>query len=225
MRISTPQGVWLAQPLYLKREWISHSAPLMMNSWMLTMMASSGVILLKFLYPSEAVVGIYAVVAQTGTLIVLFANTVNRLYLPLMSLFMERRDAASMHHLMQHRLVVVGGLAGLFFCSIAVFGQEVLAWFGPHFPDGYFALCILAAGASISAMFSDAPYYLQFMKRTHNVFVTTMCAMILNLIFTTVLSYHMGLVGAACGYSISMSLLFLIQRVQISRHPSLNVSS
>lgn len=225
VRISTPQEVWQARPSFLKREWISHSAPLLMNSWMLTVMASSGVILLKFFYPSEAVVGIYAVVAQTGTLIVLLANTINRLYLPLMSLFLERRDSASMHRLMRHRLVVVGGLAGLFFCGVVVFGQQVLAWFGPHFPDGYFALCIIAASASISAMFSDAPYYLQFMRKTRSVFITTLCAMILNLILTTALSYYMGLLGAALGYSISMPLLFLIQRFQIFRHLSQNVIS
>lgn len=217
-RLSTPPEVWQARPSYLKREWIGHSAPLLLNGWMLTVMASAGVIFLKFFYPSEAVAGIYAVAAQTGTLIVLLANTTNRLYLPLVALFLERRDSASMRHLMRHRLIFVGGLAGLFFCGVVIFGKQVLAWFGPHFPSGYFALCILAAGASISALFSDAPYYLQFMKKTRIVFITTLSATILNLILTTVLIYHLGLVGAAIAYSISMPMLFLIQRFQISRN-------
>lgn len=215
---SMPQEVWRAEPSMLHRKWLRRSAPFLFNSWMLSMIASSGVIVLEILFTSQSVVGTFAVAAQTGTFIVLLANTTNRFYLPLMSLYMERHDRASMQHLMWHRLMVIGGLAALFVSAVLVFGRDILGWFGPSFRSGYSALCVLAIGASVNALFSDAPYYLQFMKHERDVFVTTGIAVVVNLTLTVLLGYRFGAVGAALGYSVSMGLLFGTQRLLASRH-------
>ena len=57
-------------------------------------------------------------------------------------------------------------------------GRNILGWFGPSFTEGYEAMLVIAAGASVNAMFSDSPYYLQFIKRSRDVFVTTAFAMV-----------------------------------------------
>ena len=205
-------------PRYLPRKWLHRAAPLLVNSCMLSLMASSGVIILELLFTSDSVVGTYAVVAQTGTFIVLLANTTNRFYLPLMSLFMERGDRPSMLRLMRHRLTVIGGLAAAFLTTVLAFGDRILALFGPGFTDGYEALCVLAVGASINAVFSDAPYYLQFMKRSRSVFMSTALGTTVNLVLTYWWSERLGLVGTAYAYTASMGLLFTLQRLQVSHH-------
>ena len=99
-----------------------------------------------------------------------------------------------------------------------LFGREVVAADKDFDPLSYEAMLVIAAGASVNAMFSDSPYYLQFIKRSRDVFVTTAFAMVLNIVLTVALSHHLGMLGAAYGYSISMSLFFLVQRAQVSRH-------
>jgi len=215
---SMPEDFWHAQPHFLRRKWLRRAAPFLINSSMLSLMASSGVIILELLFTSESVVGTFAIAAQTGTFIVLLANTTNRFYLPLMSLYLERRDKASMRRLLAHRIGVMSGLSLLFLSVVVLLGEDILAWFGPKFRDGYPALCVLAVGASVNAMFSDSPYYLQFMKRERQVFYTSAVALVMNLGLTTTLGYYLGAVGAAYGYAISMSFLFLSQRLQASHH-------
>jgi len=217
-RLTMPEETWRANPAFLKTKWVRRAVPLLLNSWMLSVMAGSGVIVLELLYPSDAIVGTYAVAAQTGTFIVLLANTANRFYLPLTSTFMERSDGVSLRRLMRHRLIVVGGLAIAFLTAVATFGQIVLDWFGPHFSHGYQVLCVLAVGASINAIFSDSPYYLQFMKRSRSVFVSTSYAVAINLALGFYLSDRFGALGAAYGYSLSMGFLFVRLRYQTHRH-------
>ena len=215
---SMPTEVWDARASFLKEKWLLRASPFLVNSWMLSVIASSGVIILEILYTSESVVGTYAVAAQTGTFIVLLANTTNRYYLPLMSLFMERRDKLAMRRVMRHRLAVIGGLALVFVWAIIVFGEIILGWFGTSFREGYDALCVLAIGASLNAVFSDSPYYLQFMKHGRGVLLSTTLGVIINLSLTASLGYHFGALGAAYGYTISMGLLFLSQRLQAAHH-------
>ena len=218
IRRHTPGAAWIARPRYLAAKWVRRAAPLLMNSCMLSIMASSGVIILELNHPALAEVGIYAVAAQTGTFIVLLTNTANRFYLPLVSLYLERHDVATMRRLLRHRLILIGGLALWLGMLLAWQGRNILGWFGPSFTEGYEAMLVIAAGASVNAMFSDSPYYLQFIKRSRDVFVTTAFAMVLNIVLTVALSHHLGMLGAAYGYSISMSLFFLVQRAQVSRH-------
>lgn len=218
VRHAIPARCWHAKPTYLSGKWLRRGMPFLFNSWMLSVIASSGVILLELLFTSDSVVGIYAVAAQTGTFIVLLANTTNRFYIPLMSIYMERRDPLAMRHLSQHRLVVLGSLTVLFFGGVVIFGREILSWFGDDFREGYEVLCVLAAGASVNALFSDSPYYLQFIKRQREVFITTSLALLLNLMLTVLMGFWYKGVGAALGYALSMSLLFLTQRLLVVYH-------
>jgi O-antigen/teichoic acid export membrane protein len=217
-RLTMPEDTWRAKPSFLKAKWMRRAVPLLLNSWMLSVMAGSGVIVLGLLYPSDAIVGTYAVAAQTGTFIVLLANTANRFYPPLTSMYMERSDASSLRRLMRHRLLVVGGLALAFLTGVAVLGQAILDWFRPNFRHGYEVLCVLAVGASVSALFSDPPYYLQFTKRSRSVFVSTSYAVAINLALGFYLSDRFGAVGAAYGYTLSMCFLFIRLRYQTSRY-------
>jgi O-antigen/teichoic acid export membrane protein len=218
IRRHTPDAAWTARPRFLVKKWVRRAAPLLMNSCMLSIMASSGVIILELNHPVVAEVGIYAVAAQTGTFIVLLTNTANRFYLPLVSLYLERHDVATLRRLLRHRLILIGGLVLWLGMLLVWQGRNILGWFGPSFTQGYEAMLVIAAGASVNALFSDSPYYLQFIKRSRDVFVTTAFAMGLNIVLTAALSRDLGMLGAAYGYSISMSLFFLVQRSQVSRH-------
>jgi O-antigen/teichoic acid export membrane protein len=90
--------------------------------------------------------------------------------------------------------------------------------FGHGFADGYLALCICALGASFNTLFSDSPYYLQFMGQSRIVVTLTGIATACMLISSLLLSEHYGATGVAIAYALSITILFCSFKFLASRH-------
>jgi O-antigen/teichoic acid export membrane protein len=150
-------------PRQHKKKWLRRSLPLVFSSLMMTVMTSSGVVILELLFPSGMAVGTYAVAAQTGGFISLIGTSTNRYYLPMMVVMIEHRDKKAIQRLMSQRTWALGGMILILLTILILSGQKILELFGAHFGTGYNTVLIIAAGASISALFADTPYYLQFM--------------------------------------------------------------
>jgi O-antigen/teichoic acid export membrane protein len=221
MRLSSffkPLAVGQANPLINGASWLRSSLPLVMNSLMMTVMTSSGVVILALLFPSSREVGIYAAAAQTGGFISLIGTSTNRYYLPMMVAFMEHRDKESIRQLMQERVLIVGGLILTLLFIIYLYGDRILGLFGAHFYAGYTTLVIIAVGAAFSALYADIPYYLQFMGRKRTVFYLTLAATLSMVIFSFVLGSSIGMTGVALAYMTSVTLLFISLRLTAALH-------
>ena len=205
-------------PLILAKKWLSRSLPLVFNSLMLAIMTSSGVVILELLFPSGLEVGIYAVAAQTGGFISLIGTSTNRYYLPIMVVYVERHDKQSIQRLIKQRTLVIGGLILALFTVIAFFGQDLLNLFGPHFAGGYLTLVIIGVGASMSALYADMPYYLQFLGFNRTVLGATLLAMLTMLTLAFLLGKSYGPIGVATAYMIPIALLFIGFRIMVSLH-------
>ena len=213
VRVTMPRPVWKSPFAYQKRKWLRRAIPFLLTSLLLGISASSGIVVLEMLYPSDAVVGTYAVAVQTGTFVVVIATSTNRYYLPIMAVFMERRDEQSMQRTMRQRLTFVSILSLLFLGFVIVFGHAILDLFGPNFNSGYSSLCIIATGAVVTTVFADTPYLLQFTEANKMVVLATALAVVTNISLTVTLAQNYGSIGSAWGYTISMGLLFLILKV------------
>ncbi len=213
-----PLAVDHADPLINGASWLRNSLPLVMNSLMMTVMTSSGVVILVLLFPSSREVGIYAAAAQTGSFISLIGTSTNRYYLPMMAAFMEHRDKDSIRQLLQERALIVGGLILSLLIIIYWYGDNILGLFGAHFSTGYTALVIIAVGAAISALYADIPYYLQFMGRKRIVFYSTLAATSSMVLLSFVLGSSLGMTGVAFAYMTSVTLLFLGLRIIAELH-------
>lgn len=189
--------------------WLKVSLPLVMNSLMMTIMTSSGVVILEILFPSGVEVGIYAAAAQTGGFISLIGTSTNRYYLPKMVVLSERRNKVSIEGLIKERVLVVGGMIVSILAMIYLFGEAILGLFGRHFQTGYDTLLIIATGAAISALYADIPYYLQFMEHKRLVFYATLSAVAAMVGFSFILGSLLGIVGVALAYTIPVTLLFI----------------
>jgi len=203
-----------AQP----REWLRGSVPFLLNSMLLTLLAQSGVVILAFVSESDSVVGRYAMAAQIGTFIVLLATSTNRLYLPRISVLMERRDRDAMLRLARERLRLIGGISIVYLLAILAFGRSILGVFGEDFVAAYPALCWIAAGAAVSTMFSAAPYYLQFNSRNGVVLGATAVAVAISVVLCLVLGPRLGSLGAAVAYAVPLAALFATLRFLGIRH-------
>ena len=97
--------------------------------------------------------------------------------------------------------------------AIIVFGKKMLGLYGPEFTAAYPALCLIAAGASVSVWFAMAPNYLKFIGRGNLVLGVTAAAGALNVLLLLLWARHYGATGAAAAYAISlasMAILFLV---------------
>jgi len=199
-------------------KWINRALPLLVYSLMMTIINSAGPIILHALHPSGFQVGLFAVVMQTSALVVLIGTSTNRYYLPMLMVLLERRDAKGAKSLLFKRIQLISGLITIYIGTIFAFGADILELFGPQFTDGYLALCICTLGASITTLFSDAPYYLQFMGQSRLVVTLTAITTACMLIMSIVLSQHYGATGVAFAYAAPVTLLFCSLKLLASQH-------
>ncbi len=198
--------------------WLRRSLPLLISSLMMTLLTSSGVIVLELLYPSEAAVATFAVAMQTSGFISLIGTSTNRYYLPMLVVLLERRDHNGIYRLLNKRMRLIAAFITLFLLIIAQWGGEILALFGEDFSQGSQALFICAGGACFSTLFADSPYYLQFMGRNRLVvgLMSLSAATMLGLSF--VLGSRYGAIGVAIAYALPTLLLFSSLKWLASRH-------
>lgn len=219
VRAASPTELSHAKPdLQGRRKWLKKSLPLLISSVMMTVLTSAGTIILEVLYPSQAVVGTYAVAMQTASLISLIGTSTNRYYLPMLVVLLERRDFIGVKALLAKRMKLIVCFITVFLGIIGIFGQEILSLFGSYFSQGYQALCICAVGAAFSSLFSDSPYYLQFMGRNRLV-VSLISLAALSMIFLAfTLGSRYGATGVALAYAVTTALLFFSLKWQSRQH-------
>jgi len=164
------------------------------------------------------VVGTYAVAMQTAGLISLIGTSTNRYYLPMLVVLLERRDQSAIKALLGKRMRLIACFIVVFLGIIGVCGQEILNLFGSDFSQGYQALFISAAGAAFSTLFSDSPYYLQFMGRNRLV-VSLMSLAALSMVgLSFILGSRYGATGVALAYAVPTMLLFSSLKWLSNRH-------
>lgn len=214
----TPYAARHASAEFRIKKWLSRSLPLVMNSLMMSMMTSGGVVIMELIHPSGLEVGIYAVAAQTGGFISLIGTSTNRYFLPMIVVMMERRDSAGLRAIIHKKSAIVGGLILSLLVVIFFYGEAILDLFGNQFGQGYLTLLIIACGASFSALFADVPYYLQFMGRHRLVLRLTLLAVLSMWMISALLGPGFGPVGVAIAYAAPVIVLFSSLRIVAAIH-------
>lgn len=218
-RVTTPKPLLLAQPTSQnRRKWLINAIPLLISSLMMTVLTSAGTIVLEILHPSKFEVGLFAVVMQTCALASLIGTSTNRYYLPMLVVLIERRDTNGIRHVLRERTRLVSLLLMLYLTTISAFGVEILALFGPDFSQGYLALCISSLGATMSTIYSDSPYYLQFMGQNRLVVGLMAVTAMTMLGLSFLLGRQYGATGVAIAYAAPTALLFLSLKFLANRH-------
>jgi O-antigen/teichoic acid export membrane protein len=218
-RFASPKPLRQAKPTsHDRRKWLSNALPLMLSSLMMTVLTSAGTIVLEILYPSEFQVGLFAVSMQTCSLISLIGTSTNRYYLPMLVVLIERQDTSGVKYLLVKRIRLVTLLTLLYLIIIGIYGIEILELFGPDFSEAYLALCICSFGATINALFSDSPYYLQFMGKNRLVvgLMSLGAAGMVGLSF--ILGTFYGATGVAIAYAAPTIILFSLLKLLAHRH-------
>lgn len=221
------QELLSAAPAVERRSWLLGSVPFLIHSVMMTQFASLGIVGLELLGSGEQEVAVLAAAMQSGGFIILLATATNRLYGPLTSRLIERRDLSGLLSTIRERHAWIVPLTLVYLGVMVVFGRRVLRLFGAEFEAGYPALCFIAAGASISVWFAMAPSYLKFVGRNGQVLGITAAAGLLNLALLIILGPRWGATGAAAAYAVSlavMAITFFVLGLRAARSVMLQVA-
>jgi O-antigen/teichoic acid export membrane protein len=207
---SLPPEVMTAEEIREPRAWLKRSAPFLIHSVMMTQFASLGIVGLELLGGDVQSVAVLAAAMQTGSFIVLLATATNRLYGPMASSFIERRDYDGIMATIRerHRWIIPATL--IYFAAMVLFGRSILGLYGPDFVAGYPALCFIAGGASVSVWFAMAPNYLKFVGRNRLVLGITAAAALLNVGLLVILGPRYGATGAGAAYGISLAIMAVV---------------
>jgi O-antigen/teichoic acid export membrane protein len=207
---SLPEQVMSANEAREPRTWLVRSAPFLVHSVMMTQFASLGIVGLEILGGDETSVAVLAAAMQTGSFIVLLATSTNRLYGPMASSLIERRDYDGVVATIRERHSWIIPATLIYFAAMLVFGRRILGLYGPDFTAGYPALCFIAGGASVSVWFAMAPNYLKFVGRNRLVLGITAAAALLNVGLLVVLGPRYGATGAGAAYGISLAVMAVV---------------
>lgn len=207
---SLPEEVMSADEAREPRVWLKRSAPFLVHSVMMTQFASLGIVGLELLGGDAESVAILAAAMQTGSFIVLLATSTNRLYGPIASSLIERRDYDGMMATIRERHTWIIPATLIYCAAMVLFGRRILGLYGPEFAAGYPALCFIAGGASISVWYAMAPNYLKFVGRNRLVLSITAAAALLNVGLLAVLGPRYGATGAGAAYGISLATMAVI---------------
>jgi O-antigen/teichoic acid export membrane protein len=211
-------GILKAKAGYYSRDWTTNILPFLFFALLITTLTKVGVIVLEIVRPQEATVAIYAVAAETGAFIYLIAKSIDKMFLPDVSVLIERKDIDGLRSIQKYRLLWLGPACTLFLLVIFFFGKRILSLFGPEFISGYPALCIIAVSTSVWTMASLTPVFLKYIGKYHLVIVLTTLSVIAHIGLCFLLGYYYGSTGAALSFAIPVILLYISMSVFARYH-------
>jgi O-antigen/teichoic acid export membrane protein len=202
-----PREIWQAGRRYEYGRWLRRAAPFLLQSFMMTQFASSGVIVLEAVRAGSLQIALYAASLQVAGFAVLLATATNRFYAPVLSVLLEHRDWDGIRRIGKERSTWINPTILAFLAVVLVFGRKIMSVYGAGFEEGYGPLCILSLGVAVSVRYAMAPYGLQFVGKAGWVLGLICAGGALNLGLLAILGGHYGAMGAALAYSTSLGAM------------------
>jgi O-antigen/teichoic acid export membrane protein len=209
-RRTFPAEVWAAEASRTPRVWLQQAIAFLIHSVMMTQFASLGIVVLELVDDTETSVALYSAAMQSGGFIVLLATATNRFYGPIASVMIERHDYSGMRKAIRERHTWIIPATLVYLLAIILLGKKILGLYGPDFTAAYPALCMIAAGASVSVWFAMAPNYLKFIGRGNLVLGVTAVAGVLNILLLLLWARPYGATGAGAAYGISLASMAIV---------------
>jgi len=214
---TTPEELTASTAVRMPKQWLSQALPFLGVALLMVAMAKAGLVVLETVAP-DGDVSTFAVALETGTFLYLIAKSTDKMFLPRISVLIERRDTAGIIHERNRRLRWLGIICVIFVTAIVLFGREILTLFGPGFADGYAALVIVSVGSAVWTLFSLAPSYLQYVGRARLVIFATMGCVAISMVLTWQLGARYGDTGAAIAFAVPIATLYVTLAIYAWRH-------
>lgn len=199
----------------MHRELLAFSAPLIISSIMVKILADIDTFLLGY-FVSTADVGIYNVLYPLATMLTAVLASFGFLFVPILSELHAEGDVAEMKHMYQLVTKWIFMVSLPIVLVIALFPELLLRYtYGPEYTEGAFALSILAVGFFVHAVAGPNYKTLTAMGNTRLIMYDNIGAALLNLVLNLVLIPQYSYLGASVATVISYFLLNLAYSTQL----------
>ena len=191
------------RPIFLKKEIIFFSLPLMLSSLMNSILARLDTLMLGY-FRSAQEVGIYNAAIPTSQMLYIVTGSLGALLLPVLTELYAKNQREELRAVYKTVVKWAVYLNLPVFLIIALFSHQVLnIMFGSEYVDGYLALSILSIGFFAGTFSFGASSLLTMDKKTHAIFLASFISSILNFILNFLLIPTYGITGAAIATSSS----------------------
>ena len=211
-------------PRYATGEWIRASLPMMLivGVWMLNSYIGT---LVTGTLAGPSAAGVYSVVQNGASVIVLFLVAVNMPLAPAVARLHAQGDRARLERTTE-RLALVGLLVSLPVCAaLALFPGFFLGFFGPGFRAGSTALTIVAIGQLVNAAAGPSGNVLIMTGQERVAARAVGAGAGANLLLAIVLVPPLGVTGSAIAFASSLALWNFALVVIARRRLSVNVTA
>jgi O-antigen/teichoic acid export membrane protein len=189
--------------IYIKKEMLVFSLPLMLAGFMKTIMTRIDTVMLGY-YRTAGEVGVYNAAVPTAQILVIATSSMAVLFLPVITELYVKGQKELLEVVYKTVTKWAFYLNLPVFLIMVFFSRQVMAlMFGLEYISGSLALSILAVGFFTVSM-SFTPYYLLIMsKKTRSIFIISLFATLINVVLNWTLIPIYGLEGAAMATAVT----------------------
>ncbi len=205
VRRSMPPELAGVAPAYRRREWFAVAAPLLLISGSLVVLNQTDTVMIGAILGTREA-GIYTAAARIALLVLLGLTAVNAIAAPMIARLHATGKRAELQRMVTFcaRAVLAVSLPAA--ALVMVWGEQVLAAFGPAFGEGLTALRILAAGQLVNAAAGSVGFLMTMTGHQRQAAMLLGAAAALNVLLNALLIPPFGIEGAAAATATTIVL-------------------
>jgi len=217
MRRLRPGAFTVILPEYAAATWRHTALPFLIIGAAEALLNRTGVVLLGW-FGETREAGIYSLVFNIASLVVLPRTAINTLFAPTISSLFVRRDQVTLQALVTKAASWTLCAAVCIALALAILAEPILTWFGKDFADGVLALRILLVGQVIAASYGSLLSVMTMTEHERGAAALLILSATINVVASVVLISMLGLTGAAIATTIALIVWNVAMAFFISRN-------
>jgi O-antigen/teichoic acid export membrane protein len=196
------------------RAFYRYSAPLFLIGTLDLFMNHVDILLCGY-YLDSSRVGIYAIAQRLALLSLLSLQAINVIFSPHVSELFHEQKLDQLERLFKLFTRWIFSFSSLVFVFYVMFGEQLLAFFGPEFTAGTSALLILTLGQMINGLGGPNGTILIMTGKQKWMLFDSVLMLASNAVLNVLLIPRLGIVGAALATGISLVVVNLLKTAQV----------
>jgi O-antigen/teichoic acid export membrane protein len=210
-----PQKAWKkVKSVFETFNLLKFSIPLAFGGFLWFLLLWMDTLMLGY-FKAAADVGIYRAASQTALLLMIFLESINSIFSPMIAELFQENKIQKMEEIFKVSTRWSFSLTFPFFLIIALFGKEILHFFGSEFIIGWSPLLILSTGQLINSSTGSVGYILIMTGHQYLKLSSDIALFFLNILLNILLIPKWGLAGAAVATGVSVAGVNIIRAVMV----------
>jgi O-antigen/teichoic acid export membrane protein len=190
---------------YIDKKFIAYSIPTMMIAFVAIFMNRIDLIMIGY-YLTKDKVGLYQVLSQISTIIVILLSIFNTVFAPKIAILYKENKITEISdiYIKYTRLLFLVSL--LLFTIIVIMRIDILNYFGKDYLKGEYTLILLSLSQLIVVFFGSVGYMLTMIGKVNIQLTRVVMASAINIVLNFILINDYGILGVAISTLVALSI-------------------